>query len=306
MEWKAANEGAAGRGWLDMADSSITVAVTGGSGKVGGQVAHRLAGRGVVQRIVAPRPERAPRLPGAEVAGASYADRHAMQRALDGVDTLFLVSGREASDRVRQHANAVDAAVAAGVERIVYLSFVGAGPKATFTFARDHWHTEEYIRARGVRFTFVRDNMYQAMLPGFVGKDGCLRAPAGTGAVAAVAHDDVADAVTSVLLDEAHQAESYELTGPEALTFAQIAKHLSEVTGRPIQYHPETLEEAYLSRSTYDAHDWEVAGWVTSFQAIATGELAEVTDTVRVLTGHPPMDFRDYLGRCPQTYQHLV
>lgn len=289
-----------------MADSTMTVAVTGGSGKVGGQVAHRLARRGVLQRIVAPRPERAPRLPGADVAGASYADRRAMQSALDGVNTLFLVSGREASDRVRQHANAVDAAVAAGVERIVYLSFVGAGPNATFTFARDHWHTEEYIRATGVRFTFVRDNMYQAMLPSFVDADGCLRAPAGTGAVAAVAHDDVADAVTSVLLDEEHQADTYELTGPEALTFAQIAKHLSEVTGRPIQYHPETLEEAYLSRSTYGAHDWEVAGWVTSFQAIATGELAEVTDAVRMLTGHPPTDFRDYLDRCPQTYHHLV
>jgi uncharacterized protein YbjT (DUF2867 family) len=78
-----------------------------------------------------------------------------MRAALEGARTLFLIPAAETPDRVRQHRTAVDAAVAAGVRRIVYLSFFGAAPDATFTLARDHWETEEYIRATGVPFTFL-------------------------------------------------------------------------------------------------------------------------------------------------------
>ena len=93
----------------------------------------------------------------AELRGArSYGDGDAMREALEGVATLFLVPAEESADRVTQHRTAVDAAVAAGVERIVYLSFLAAAPDATFTLARDHWATEEHIRAAGVAFTFAR------------------------------------------------------------------------------------------------------------------------------------------------------
>ncbi|MYV99928.1 NAD(P)H-binding protein, partial [Streptomyces sp. SID3343] len=105
----------------------------------------------------------------------------------------------ESPDRVHEHTTAVDAAVAAGVERIVYVSFVGAAPDATFTFARDHWFTEQHIRASGLRFTFLRDNFYLAALPAMTGTDGAIRGPAGGGRVGAVAHDDIADAAAAVL-----------------------------------------------------------------------------------------------------------
>ena len=75
----------------------------------------------------------------------------------------------------------------------------GLSPAATFTFARDHWHTEEHIRETGVDFTFLRDNLYLDFVPGFVGEDGVIRGPAGDGSVAAVARDDVAEVAASVL-----------------------------------------------------------------------------------------------------------
>lgn len=97
--------------------------VTGATGELGGRVAARLAERGVAQRLVVRDPSRAPELPDAEVVRASsYGDGEEMRRALEGVRTLFLVSGEEARDRVKQHFTAVDAAVAAGVERIVQTS----------------------------------------------------------------------------------------------------------------------------------------------------------------------------------------
>src|SRR5690348_5667797 len=117
-----------------MADGT-PIAVTGATGAIGGRVASRLAQRGIAQRLIVCDPARAPDLAGAELAhAAAYDDAESMRGALRGVQTLFLVSGRESPDRLRHHMAAVDAAVAAGVDRIVYLSFLHAAADATFTF----------------------------------------------------------------------------------------------------------------------------------------------------------------------------
>ncbi|MFD8059560.1 NAD(P)H-binding protein [Streptomyces cyaneofuscatus] len=284
-------------------------AVTGASGAVGGRVAGRLARAGVPARLLGRDPARLPDLPGADRAPAApYGDGEAMRRALDGAHTLFLVSAHESPHRVREHITAVDAAVAVGVERIVYVSFQSAAPDATFTFARDHWHTEAHIRTADVRHTFLRDNWYLAGLPAMTGADGVLRGPGGEGRVAAVAHEDIADAAAAVLLDEsaAHDGRGYDLTGPEAFTLAEAAEELSRVTGRSIRYVPETVEEAYASRAGYGAEEWEVSGWVTSYEAIAAGELATVSDAVPTLTGHPAKSFAAFLAENPDSYRHLL
>jgi NAD(P)H dehydrogenase (quinone) len=282
------------------------LAVTGATGGVGGRVARRLAGRGVAQRLVVRDPSRAPAVAGAKVVKAAYEDGEAMRRALDGVDTLLLVSGSEAADRVRRHTSAVDAAVAAGVGRIVYLSFLACAPDATFTFARDHWHTEEHVRASGVRHTFLRDSLYLDYFPLFVGADGVIRGPAGDGRVAAVARDDIADAAVAVLLGDGHDGRTYDLTGPEAISFHQAAEELSRAAGRRVTYHPETMEEAYASRAGYGAPDWEVTGWVTTYAAVATGELEVVSDAVARLAGHQPMSLAEFLRRNPDSVAHLA
>ena len=165
-----------------------------------------------------------------------------------GTRTLFMVSAGEAFDRVRQHLAALDAAVEVGVERIVYLSFVGAAPEATFTFARDHWHTEEHVRSTGVSHTFLRDNMYLDYFPALAGTDGVIRGSAGDGRVGAVARDDIAEVAVAVLLGEGHDGRTYDVTGPEAVTLYQAAEDLTRVIGRSITYHAETLEEGYASR----------------------------------------------------------
>ncbi|GAA2998005.1 SDR family oxidoreductase [Streptomyces fulvorobeus] len=285
------------------------IAVTGASGAVGGRVARRLARTGVPVRLLGRDPSRLPELPGAGTAPpAAYGEGDAMRRALDGAHTLFLVSAHESADRVREHTTALDAAVAVGVERIVYVSFLGAAPDATFTFARDHWHTEAHIRVADVRHTFLRDSWYLAALPAMTGADGVLRGPGGDGRVAAVAHEDIADAAAAVLLDEgtAHDGVTYDLTGPEAFTLAEAAEELARRTGRPVRYVPETTEEAYASRASYGAEEWEVAGWVTSYEAIAAGEMATVSDAVPTLTGHRAKSFATYLDENPESYRHLL
>jgi NAD(P)H dehydrogenase (quinone) len=281
-------------------------AVTGVTGGIGGRVATRLADAGFLPVMVARNPARVPAIAGAPVRLAEYDDPAALEQAFAGVTTLFMVSAAEHPDRVRLHHQVVDAAAAAGVQRIVYTSFVGAAPDATFTFARDHWATEEYLRASGLAFTSLRDSMYQDFLPGFAGRDGVMRGPAGDGALGAVARSDIADVAVRVMLDDdVHDGQVYDLTGPETWTLTEVAAELSVVTGREVRFENETEEQAYASRAGQGA-DFEIAGWVTSYQAIATGELSPVTDTVERLTGSPALSFREFLKREPGSFQHLL
>jgi NAD(P)H dehydrogenase (quinone) len=283
------------------------IGVTGATGNVGGRVARRLAERGVEQRLIVRDAARAQALPGAEVAvAAGYDDAEGMRRALEGVDTLFFVSAGEHPDRVSLHRTAVDAAVAAGVERIVYTSFAGAAPDTTFTFGRDHFHTEEYIRATGLGHTFLRDSMYLDYVPFFASPEGVIRGPAGNGRVGAVARDDVADAAVVTLLDAQHAGHAYGVTGREAFTVSEAAEILTRVSGREVVYIEETLEEARASRAPSGAPDWEIEGWVTSYAAIADGTLDVVDDTVLRLTGHEPMTLTEFLDAHPESWAHLV
>ncbi|MET9100783.1 SDR family oxidoreductase [Streptomyces antibioticus] len=270
--------------------------VTGATGRLGGRVARRLAERGVPQRLLVRSPGRAPELPGATVAAADFGDREAVLRGLTGAETVLMVSASESADRLAVHRTFVDAAAEAGVRHLVYVSFCGAAPDATFTLARDHFHTEEHIRARGLAYTFLRDNLYADFVPYFVGEDGVIRGPAGQGRAAFVAQDDIADAAVTVLTrPDDHAGAVYDLTGPESLTLEEAAATLSTALGRTITYHPETIEEAYTSRAPYNAPRWQLDAWVSTYTAIASGELSQVTNAIPHLTGHPATPLAEVL-----------
>jgi NAD(P)H dehydrogenase (quinone) len=283
------------------------IGVTGTTGIVGGHVAALLAERGVAQRLIVRDAGRAPQFAGAEVrVAASYGAGDEMRAALEGVETLFLVPGREAPDRVLQHTTAVDAAVTAGVRRIVYLSFLGASPTATFTLGRQHWATEQHIRACGVgAFAFLRMSMYLDFIPSMASPDGVIMGPAHDGRVGALLRSDVAAAAVAVLTSDGHDGQTYDITGREAFTLTEAAAEMSRLTGKRIEFRDETRDEAYASRAGYGAPDWEVEGWVTSYEAIGAGELALVTDEVRRLTGHEPTTLTDYIAAHPESLAHV-
>jgi NAD(P)H dehydrogenase (quinone) len=276
------------------------LAVTGSTGVLGGMVARQLADAGFSQRLLVRDAGRAPELQDATSAVFGYADPALARSALEGVKTLFMVSAAEAEDRLQQHYTFVEAAAAAGVRHIVYTSFFGAAPDASFTLARDHYATEQRIRASGMAFTFLRDNFYLDFLPMLVGEDGVIRGPAGDGVMAAVAREDIARSAVAVLRDPAvHAGFTYNLTGPEDVSLAHAAEVLSNATGRTVRYHNETLEEAYSSRASYGAPAWQVKAWVSTYTAIANGELAGPTADVHGLTGQDPMGLAEFV-KLPQ------
>ena len=314
------------------------LAITGATGKLGSKVTSRLANLGRSQRLIVRDPGRAPQLPGAEVAQiSSFGDRAAMKRALAGVRKLFLVSARDRMgvnqaaamaglpppryDRAQQQIAAVDAAMEAGVQHIVYLSFLNAAEDATFILARDHFHTEEHIRKLGMPFTFLRVSLYTDNVPLRVSDDGVIRAPAGEGRVAWVTRDDIADVIVAVLTGSGHERRAYDVTGPEALTMAETAASLSSVTGREITYRAQNSREARTEHTTtgmdkFEAErrtltgrgldEYEVEVWVTHYLQIAAGELAAVSNIVPELTGHRAQSLTEYLQNHPESYRHLL
>jgi uncharacterized protein YbjT (DUF2867 family) len=273
-----------------------SIAITGASGVVGGATAARLAARGVPTRLIVRDAARAPALDGAELRVASgYGNRDEMTAALEGIRTLFLIPAHETADRVEQHKTAVDAAVAAGVEQVVYLSYVDASATSTFTLGRQHGATEDHIRASGAAHTFLRMNLYSDFIPLMAGEDGVIRGPAGDGRIAAVRRADIAEAAAVVLAGEGHEGETYDLTGPEAFTLVEAAETISRLTGRETSYHDETVAEAYASRAGSGAPEWQVEAWVSTYTAIAAGELERVSDDVERLTGRTPGTLADVL-----------
>ena len=250
----------------------------------------------VEQRLLLRDASRAPTLDGAVPVTFGGYDAPDAAEALRGVTTLFMVSAEEHVDRLGQHRAFVDAAAEAGVRHIVYTSFYGAAEDATFTLARHHHFTEERIRSTGMDWTFLRDNLYLDVLPLWLGEDGVIRGPAGDGAVSAVSRDDIAASAAGVLVDPgAHVGSTYDLTGPEDLTMAQAADIIGRVQGREVSFHDETIEEAYESRRRWPAPDWQYDAWVSTYTAIAAGELAGVTDHVYRLAGRPPQSLSTYL-----------
>ena len=302
---------------MTTASTPTTVAVTGATGRIGGAVARLLHGDGVRPRLLVRDPTRVSHWAD-DVAVAGYGDRRAATAALAGIDVLLMVSASESADRLAQHRTFIDAAAAAGVRHVVYTSFLGAAEDAAFTLARTHWATEEHLRASGMGFTFLRDSFYADFLPDLA-VEGVIAGPAGTGRVGAVARADVARSAAAVIRDlltsrrehaaavirdlltsrREHAAAVYELTGPEALTLAEAAAIITETTGRSTVYRDQTLEEAYASRSVYDAPEWEIDAWVSTYTAIASGSLDRVTDDVERLTGRRPLGLAELLaGEC--------
>lgn len=270
----------------------MTLAITGATGHVGALVA--MLSRDQHPRLIVRDLARAPE--GFEARVASYGDATASRAALEDIDVLFMVSGAESATRRAEHRTFISAAAAAGVSHIVYTSFFGASPDSIFTLGRDHADTETAIRDSGMAFTILRDNFYSDLLPFFADAGGVIRGPAAEGRVSAVARADVADVAAAVLHDpSSHAGATYELTGPEALSLGQIAERAGIALGRTLTYVNETLEEAYASRAHFGAAPWQVDAWVSTYTAIAGGEVERISADVERVTGRPARNLEDAL-----------
>jgi NAD(P)H dehydrogenase (quinone) len=184
---------------------------------------------------------------GAHVRYADFDRPETLAKAFEDGDDMLLISTLSVGRRAAQHRNAIEAAVQAGVKHIVYTSSGGATPDNPAIVIPDHLATEEILKQSGVAFTILRDSLY-AEVPLFeIGaralQSGKWIGSAGEGKVAFVAKADCVSCSTRVLSSRRHENKTYELTGPELLSYRDVAALLAGLTGKPIEYVVVSDEE---------------------------------------------------------------
>jgi NAD(P)H dehydrogenase (quinone) len=223
----------------------MTIAVTGASGQLGRLVVEELSRAGSTPVAIVRDPGKVADLAerGVDVRGAAY-DPAALERALDGVDRVLLISGNEFGARVAQHTNVIRAAEHAGVELLAYTSIPGATDNPLI-LAQEHKGTEAVLAESAVPHVLLRNGWYWENYVGGLAhavEAGVLHGAAGEGRVAGAARADYAEAAARVLTTDGHAGRAYELGGGESLTYAELAQAISEAAGKPVRY--ENLPEA--------------------------------------------------------------
>jgi NAD(P)H dehydrogenase (quinone) len=254
---------------------------------------------------------------GAIVREADFDHPESLASAFAGGDRMLLISTARVGTRVGQHANAARAAVAAGVQHIVYTSIMAADrPSNPAIVKNDHFATEEIIKRTGVAWTFLRDSQYaeaiaMAVIPPALAS-GSLPDNAQDGAIAFVSRDDCVACAVGVLTSEGHENRAYDITGPELLSFPKAVAMVEAMTGRKIDYRRVSDEAmfAYFDSLGVPRHasdepgksiiPWSSDDMVTFGQAIREGYFSSVSDSVERLTGRKPRALLDVLKQ----YQH--
>ncbi|MCZ4299824.1 SDR family oxidoreductase [Microbacterium oxydans] len=269
----------------------MTILVTGATGNLGRLIIDSLLERGAdPQSIVAgARDTTKVADPRVRSVHLDYTDAASVAAAVDGVDTVILVSGSEVGQRVPQHRTVIDAAKAAGVTKFVYTS----APKATssdLVLAPEHKATEELIDAAGLPAVILRNNWYTENYAADLARaaeTGVLTAGTGDGLVASASRRDFAEAAAVVALEDGHIGEVYELGGDVAWTYSDLAAAFSEITGRPVTFVPVTSDEQVAALRDAGL-DEGTAGFVAALDAgIKGGALADTDGTLARLIGRP-------------------
>jgi uncharacterized protein YbjT (DUF2867 family) len=262
----------------------VTCLVTGATGNVGSLVTRRLIDRGDRPAVFVRDPKKARRLFGdrVEIRAGDLAD---ISGALAGIRDLFLLnSGSDLEVRDRA---AAFAAKAAGVRHLVKLSTLDVSTGV----GTGSWHArgEHAVRESGVPFTFIRSSAFMSNALSWgrtIKREGVLRTSTGSGKIAFIHPGDIADVAVKALTTRAHDGEALVITGPQALTYGEMASRIGAAIGKTIRFEEVSDEEA---RPDFDrAH---ADALVDIWRAIREGRLATVTDGVQRVLGRKPVTF---------------
>lgn len=283
----------------------MKLGITGASGKLAGNAVNHLLKRAKASDIVAitRSPEKAAGLAaqGVEVRAGDFDDPAGLTKALTGVDRLLLVPGSDLTPgaRIRQHTDAIHAAVQAGVGHITYISTLGARPGKEDGILETHWATEQALIGSGAAWTLLRMGPYTESL-----LDAAKNAIA-TGVYSAldgepaawVVREDIAAAAVGILASGSHEGITYYATGPVSIRPADVAAIYAKIAGKPVRFEPLTVEQQQANLAKAGLPPFLIPP-ILKFQiASRDGAFDLVTGDVGRLSGKPAESPEQFLNR---------
>ena len=275
-----------------------TLLISGATGMIGGLVVDALLERGEsLVAMVRPGsdPGRLADRPGVRVVEGDFDDARSLEGALQGVGRAFLVTNSSERTEGQQKAF-VAAAEAAGVQHLVKLSQLHAAAGSPVRFLRYHAAVEAAIEESGVPYTFVRPNLIlQAYLPFAPSiQAGVLQAPIEEAEVSVVDARDIAAVVAVALTEDGHEGRTYDVTGPQALTHAEIAAAFGAAAGHAVRFEPVAPEAFVATLLQTGMPAWQAEGLAEDYAHYRRAEAAGVSPDVERVTGRPARTVREF------------
>jgi uncharacterized protein YbjT (DUF2867 family) len=273
------------------------ILLTGATGKTGGETAKALVARGVRPRALVRDAAKAAALAaaGVELVIGDVSDEAAVRKALAGVDKLLVILPNS-QRQLELEKKLVDLAREAGVKHIV--SSMEAMASATTPIPKAHWESEEHIRKSGLAWTMIKPNFFMQNLLASartIVAQKMFSMPMGNGRTAMSDCRDIGAVTAETLAGKGHEGKSYEITGPELLTFSDVADRFSEALGTKITYVAADPAAYRQILQKVLPNEWHANAVAALFGEIAAGGLHYKTDTFQKLMGRPPISLLQFV-----------
>lgn len=280
------------------------ILVTGASGQMGAVVIETLLKKMSAQQIHAITRKGEKRLElqskGLKAFIADYGDAASLEKAMDGVDTVLLISSGDQGNRMQEHKNVINAAKKMGVTNIAYTSrSLRDRNSLANKLMADHFQTEDYIKESGLQYIFFRNILYMDAIPQFVGGKVALEKgifqPAGDGKVAFALRSEMSEALASVLLHETFENNIYNFTGNKAYSFYDVATALSELSGKEVKYNnvdSDVFSGMMKQRNVPEPMIQKIIDFITD---IKHNQEAGITNDLEIKLGRKPTGLKDGL-----------
>ena len=271
------------------------ILIVGATGLVGSATLRQLTARGVPVRVMVRSAEKAATLagPGVETMVGDLEQPASLDAALDGITRALLISPLHPR-QVEWQGNFVEAARRAGAVHIVKLSGLGTAPDSPLRSGRWHAQTERHIADAGLSWTNLHPPFFMQNLlrsAAVIAAQGVLVASMQAGKIAMVDTHDVAAVAVAALTSDGHVGKTYTITGPEALSFQEVAQKFATATGKPVTYQDVPLATVRQELVATGLPVWLVEVRLEFATALRDGYAAAVTNTVQAVTGQPARTF---------------
>ena len=270
------------------------ILVTGATGQVGGEVLKQALTAGVPVRALARDAVKAESLPDfAEIVIGDFADPASLDAAVEGVDAVFMASF-DGEQQAALQGNLIAACKSAGVRHVVRLSALTADANTDQMLPRWHGIADLQLAESGLGYTLLRPGWFMQILL-YYAPGGTIALPAGDSRATPIDVRDIAAVALAALTEPGHDGQTYLLSGPETLTWDEIAEQLTAGTGHPFTYDAISDEAYRASTASRGYADWAVDMVAELFVRTRAGDYSVRTDTVERVTGKPPPSIADFV-----------